>query len=176
MVLGALVAACFLPLKFSGYRPSGPGSLVESYCVAGVRDRLRLDAPRGAAIFLRASDGGREAAVNLDVYLEVPAGVSLRLLSPDVHVQSPEWSEPRLLAIGEITAPGPRHYAVGDVLPGSSTESLGRFSLRFRPNDMPHVNRFALSLPAMSINDEPFQAATVMFEAYREWGTYTCVQ
>lgn len=176
LLLCGSLPGCYIPFKFSGFRPGGPGVLVESYCVAGVRDRLRIDAPHGAVIFLRAAKNGTGAPASLDIYLEVPDGVSLRLLAPEVGLDSPEWSEPRSLAISEITAPGPRHYPPLAALPGSSEESMGRFSLWLPPGGMPAVSHFNVTLPAMSINGERFQAGTVAFDAYSEWGTYTCVQ
>ena len=115
-------------------------------------------------------------AIMLHIHLDIPDGVSLRLLSPVVGVTSLEWNEPRPFTIAEITAPGPRHYQADDVLAGSFNESTGRFRVGLQPEGISETRRFEVGLPAMSINGEIFQAEPVTFEMYREWGAYTCAQ
>ena len=41
---------------------------------------------------------------------------------------------------------------------------------------IPVVRSFTVKLPAMSVNNESFEVASVAFEAYSEWGMYTCAQ
>jgi hypothetical protein len=50
------------------------------------------------------------------------------------------------------------------------------FSLWFRPAGLPAARRFTVSLPALNIHGEEFQIGPVTFEAYSEWGVYTCAQ
>lgn len=176
LLLVVLLAGCFVPAKYSGFRPSGPGTLAGGYCVTGVKDKLRITAPHGVDIFARASNDDPDFPISLTVYLIIPAAVSVQVLSPEVRIRSSEWVKTLSLAIEEVTAAGPRHYQPSDVLPGSSKESMGMFSLWFRPAGFPAAHRFTVDLPAINIDGEQFLAGPVTFEAYSEWGMYTCAQ
>lgn len=183
LALSLSLAGC-IPAKFSGYKPIGNGSLAGGYCVAGIKDRLRVHAPSGVEVLLYAEENEKSNTILLGVDLIIPEGVSVQLLSSVLVLQSPEWAQSRTLAIHRITAAGPRVYEPSAVLPGSSQESMGAFTLWFLPGEkgtlwetgVHKVLTFTLSLPALSINGRQFQVNTVAFEAYREWGMYTCVQ
>ena len=167
---------CFFPARFSGYRPTGAGQLVGGYCIAGIRDKLRVDAPDGVTIFLRAANDDPESAVGLTLYLVIPDGVSLQFLSREVTVQSPEWSGPRALTVYSITAGGPAYYEPAAVLTGSPNDAVDTFDLWLRPAGFPAASHFTVTVPAMQINGRTFEIGPVNFEAYSEWGAFTCAQ
>jgi hypothetical protein len=185
-----VVGGC-IPAKFSGYRPAGAGALESVYCVGRIRDALRIEAPAGVSIFLRADSvtlleggtpGGRE--IGLEARVTVPDGVKVRLTSPILQVESPEWPGPRQLEVARILAPGPREYGATATLTGTSRDLGGWFSLEIglpgigtlSRSGIPAPKQFTLRMPAIEIGGEPFDVGPVRFDAYEEWGVYTCVQ
>lgn len=178
-----LAAGC-MPMKISGYRPSGPGTLVGSHCLGGIEDRLRIAAPHGVAIFLRATPVEPEQVVSLDVYLTVPAGTTARWSSTRLLVRQADAPMVQELVVTRITAPGPRELTPLAELPGSSDESMGSYSLWLSPGSaglhersgMPATPGFTVELPALMIDGTQFQPAPIRFQAYREWGVVYCVQ
>lgn len=183
LALAVSLAGC-IPAKFSGYRPTGPGAREAGYCVAGIRDRLRVPAVHGVEVLLRAEEDARDHTILLEVMLVVPGSASLQLDSTEVRLSSPEWPEPRPLAIRRITGGAAREQDPLAVLAGSSRDSPGTFTLWFVPGDedtlwrtgIPAARTFAVSLPPMVIDGEPFRPDAVTFEAYSKWGVYTCAQ
>jgi hypothetical protein len=180
-----------VPATFSGYRPAGAGDLESVYCVGGIRDALRIEAPAGVSIFLRADSvtlregdepGGR--VIWLEARVTVPDGVKVRLTSPILQVESPEWPGPRQLEVARILAPGPREYGATATLTGTSRDLGGWFSLEISlpgigtlsRSGIPAPKQFTLRMPAIEIGGEPFDVGPVRFDAYEEWGVYTCVQ
>lgn len=183
LALAASLAGC-IPAKFSGYRPTGPGSREGGYCVAGIRDRLRVPAIHGVEILLHAEEDGHDHTILLEVTLVVPDAAIVQLGSTEVLVRSPDWAQAPPLVIQRITGGASREHGPLAVLTGSSQDSMGTFTLWFLPGDtgtlwrtgMPAARSFAVSLPAMTVDGVPFQADVVTFEAYSEWGVYTCAQ
>jgi hypothetical protein len=182
MLLAVLSAGC-VPVQLQGYRPSGRGSLDDDFCVAGIRDRLRLHAPRGVELSLGTVPHGYRPGALLNVDFRVPAGVTLRWDSARVTLASPEWSRPRAWAIDRIVS-GRSTYAATAELPGADGRHGRAYRLTFYATDtgtiaepvIPPVREFTLTLPQMAIDGARFDPRPVRFEAYREWGFYTCAQ
>ncbi len=179
----ALTLAGCVPMKFSGYRASGDGSPEGGYCVAWIKDRLRVHAPSGVDLLLYTMEHGYSDAVVLNVDLTVPEGVAAQWESPKLLLRSPEWPRPRSWVIERIRA-GRSYLDPAAVLTGSSRRSMGTYSLAFVSTDegtlaeprIPRVRSFTVALPILRINGRAFQAGPVAFEAYRDWGMFTCVQ
>ena len=178
-----LAAAC-VPWRFSGYLPHGVGVLESGYCVAGIRDRLRIHAPLGVDVLLRASTDDQTQTILLDLSLVFPEGVSVKLLSSELVLSSAEWPEPRTLAVRMITGGAARVHEPLAVLHGSSDESESGFTLWFVPGEKGSLWRtgirvardFTAKIPALDINGTSFEVPPVHFETYRRWGVYTCAQ
>jgi hypothetical protein len=179
----ATVSGC-IPAHVSGYEPSGPGKRESGYCIAGIRDKLLVEAPGGVGVHWWASRDEVSDRIMLDVYLTVPAGVTVRLRSPDVVLHSEAWSRPEVLAIEAISAPGPRTFEPDAALVGSDEPSMGDYSLRFftpgkgmwAQTGIRAVPEFSASLPPLEINGQAWESAPVSFTESSRWGFYTCVQ
>lgn len=171
-------------MRISGYRPAGPGNLESPRCLGGIEDRLRIDGPRGVAIYLRAALVEPEEVVSLDVYLTVPAGTTARWSSDRLLVRQADAPTAQEVVVTKITAPGPRELAPLDDLPGSADASSGSYSLWLSPagaglherGGFAASPRFTVELPALAVDGESFQPSPVDFRAYREWGVVYCVQ
>lgn len=180
----ALMATGCMPSKFSGYEPSGPGIREDGYCVAGVRDNLRVEAPHGVQVHWRASRDQAADAILLDVNVSVPDGVIVQLRSPDLVLSSEEWARPQLLPIAEISAPGPRNLAPDAQLAGSADASRGNYHFWYFPvgrgmtskTGIPAVSAFSVQLPPLLINGDAWESAPVAFREFTRWGVYTCAQ
>lgn len=177
-----------VPAKFSGYIPSGPGSVEGRYCSGpGIKDALRVRAPSGVQINIRAGQNQRNDTITLDVYLTVPDAVTAQLLESEFVLESSEWTQPRILPIDRIMGsglkPGPNRYAPTDRLAGTGG-SPGLFGLWFFNGDkgtlfetgLPKVSSFRLQFPPLSINGQTYRVDPINFEAYERLSVYTCVQ
>lgn len=193
---GLVVAAAFatagcVPTRFSGYEPTGTGVAETSYCIAGIRDTFRIPGPQGVEVFLRANRvalernvGGLEQVMQLTMYATVPAGVTARLTSPLLRLESPDWERPRELEVSEITSVGPRTFGPTDPLRGQKghQDSLFTFEVRlpglgaYSQSSLPAPTRFTLHVPPFEVNGAAFDLQPVRFEAYTKWSVYTCVQ
>lgn len=183
IALASVLAGC-IPAKFQGYRPSGAGAREGAYCVAGVRDRLRVPALQGAALLLHAEEDPRDHTILLEVSLVVPDGVTAGLVSAEVTLASAAWNGPRRLAVTRITGGPAREQEPLAALTGSGQDSLGTYTLWFAPGGtgtlwrtgIPAPPAFEVTPPPVVIGDESFQAEPVAFEAYTDWGVFTCAQ
>lgn len=184
VAIACLIASSCIPLRFSGYEPSGPGTLEPGYCIAWIRDNLRIDGPHSVSIRLRAYPYQTEGTLLLSIDVTVPADVSASFVSPYVTLDSPQWEGSKTLTIEAITTGGPRSVGPTDVLRSAAVGSSETFGVWFRPvgkgaldwTGLPLVDTFTLKLPAMQINGDAFQVEPVTFRAYRKWGMYYCVQ
>lgn len=187
MLVLFMLSGC-IPAKFSGYIPSGPGTLERRYCAGpGIKDALRIDADSSVRVDLRAGQNRRDDTITLDIRLTVPEAVVVQLLSSELLLESADWSTPRNLPINRILGSGPKsgpnHYAPTDKLRGGVT-SPGLFSLWFLKGDkgttfetgVPKVNSFTLRLPPLSINGQIFRTDPISFDAYEKLSVFTCVQ
>lgn len=103
--MAALLHGCIV--STSGYTPTGPGRVERNFCVPNIKDTVRIRLSRGVEVMVRAGlDIFRVGEINLYTALIIPKGVSVRLLSPDLLLESPGWPEPKTLSILEIRAPG----------------------------------------------------------------------
>jgi hypothetical protein len=182
VALAALGAGC-VPAQLEGYRPSGRGSLDDDFCIAGIRDRLRMRAPQGVELSLGTVRHGYRPGALLNVDFTVPGGVTLQWDSARVTLASPEWSRPRGWMIDRIVAGASTHAATA-VLAGAGGPRGRAYRLTFYATDtgtigeplIPPVREFTLTLPALAVDGVRFDPGPVHFEAYREWGFYTCAQ
>lgn len=181
------MAGC-IPAQFSGYTPTGPGTVERRYCAGpGIKDALRIEAESGVRIDLRAGQNRRDNTITLSIRFTVPEAVVVQLRSSELQLRSPNWPQPRVLRIDRVLGsgpkPGPNYYAPTDRLPGGST-SPGIFGLWFLKGDkgnafqtgLPIVSAFTLVLPPLTIDGETYQFAPIDFEAYEKVSIYTCVQ
>ncbi len=184
VLMSCLAAIGCLPMRISGYRPAGPGILESTQCLGGIEDRLRIAAPHGIAIYLRATLDEPEQVVSLDVYLTVPAGTTARWSSDRLLVRQAEPPLTREIMITKITAPGPRELAPLAELAGSADESSASYSLWLTPagagtharSGLAATPQFTVELPALTVEGERFEPGPITFQSYREWGVVTCVQ
>lgn len=180
---GLAMTGCF-PMRFSGYRPTGPGELEGGYCIAGIRDWLNMPAPGGVEIHMRATALEPEHVVVLTTYLIVPNGRAVRLLADTLAVTTADTGHAEQFPITRITAGGPIELEALATMTGSPNEARNYFSILLTPrgpgsdfrSPIVAVPRFTVQLPAMMIDGEEFQPGPVAFETYREWGMYYCVQ
>ncbi len=179
-----LATAGCIPARFSGYEPSGPGKRESGYCITGIQDNLRVEAPGGVGVHWWASRDDVTDSIMLDIYLTVPAGTTVRLRSPDIELRSDGWPKPQVLPIKTISAPGPRTFTPDAALVGSDESSMGNYSFHFfqtmkgtlAQTGIPAVPGFSASLPPLEINGQLWESAPVNFKEYTRWGVYTCVQ
>lgn len=180
---GLAMTGCF-PMRFSGYRPTGPGELEGGYCIAGIRDWLNMQAPGGVEIHMRATALESKQVVVLDTYLVVPNGRTVRLLADTLAVTHADTGHAEQFPITRITAGGPIELEALATMAGLTSRSETLYSLWLTPrgpgsdfrSPIVAVPRFTVQLPAMMIDGEEFQPGPVAFETYREWGMYYCVQ
>lgn len=187
-ILFLLVLASCIPAKFSGYVPSGPGTLERRYCAGpGIRDVLRIEPASGVRIEVKAGQNRSNNTIELEVSLTIPETVTLQLLEPQFLLESQEWAEPRSLLIDRIMGsgprPGPNLYGPTDKLAGP-LGSPGLFGVWFLKGDkgtlfqtgVPKVNSFTLRFPSLNINGQIYRIDPIKFEAYEKLSIYTCVQ
>lgn len=171
-------------MRFAGYQPSGPGRLEGGYCVAWIKDNLRIAGPSGTDVVVSAAENHADHTLELGVAVTMPDQVAVRLLADHLVLSSPDWPQSKALPIVVISAPGPRQYPPLAVLRGSDRPEMNSFTLWFRPvgkgnlnqTGIPAIPRFSLELPPMEIDGQGFQPGIVRFEPYRKWGMYYCVQ
>lgn len=186
----ALALSACVPTKFTGYEPTGAGTAEPGYCVAGIRDTFRVDAPAGVRVNLRANlvslrreSESVDRVVELDGWITVPKGVTVRLTAPTLRLESPAWPRPRDLEVHGISAGGPAFFGATDRLTGSR-DAPEKFSLQvglpglgqLSQSGIAAPERFTLHLPPIEIDGRPFDVGPVTFQAYEKWGVFTCVQ
>jgi len=187
-IFSLLVLPSCVPAKFSGYQPSGPGTLERRYCAGpGIRDVLRIELDSGVRIEVRAGQNRSDGTIELEVSSLVPAASTMQLLEPHFLLESQEWTAPRVLTIDRIMGsgprPGPNRYGPTDKLMGFS-DAPGLFGIWFLEGDkgtlfqtgIPKVNFFILKFPPLNINGRTYQLDPISFEAYEKLSIYTCVQ
>ena len=183
--LVTLLCAC-VPTRFSGYTPQGAGELEIGYCVAGIKDVLRFKAPSGVDLVISTHEMGSKGPSELYIYLEIPAGVTVRLMSTAVVLQSPEWAADRTVEIRSIDGDLPPRLP-DQAVTGAQRKRRTQVSISFVRYDgtpesarwqpgIPFVKTFSARLPDIDIDGQVFRPGIVTFERYRKWGMYYCAQ
>ena len=185
-LIATLLTGC-VPAKFSGYLPSGPGTAETGYCIASIKDVLRIPVDSGVTFIIRAGENPRNQTITLSIVVNVPQGVTVQLLTPTILLQSEEWPQTRSLHIDRITGSGPKYgpgfYAPTEKLTGTA-DSRPHFVLWFLKGEkgtlfetgIPKVGSFSMQLPPLHINDKIYRVETVKFVAYSKWSVYLCAQ
>lgn len=181
LLLAGLLHGC-VPARFSGYEAYGAGKPERDHCVVGLHELRLVEGPMGVGVHWRATVDEDADGLLLSVYLSIPAGVTVQLLSPDLLLHSESWSQPMILPVHTISTSGPRQLDPDAQLAGSSDASSGMYSLWFHPvtrgasgkTGLPAVTSFSAQLPPLLINDEQWTPGKVQFKRYRRWGIYTC--
>ncbi len=174
-VLTVALQGC-VPVRFSGYQPSGPGTVEGRSCVASIKDVHRDQTDTGVQILTRAGQNTLDNTIQLHIELIVPEGVTVQLLSLEFVAISPEWAGPQILRAREIGS----YVATEELQIHGARGDLGNFSLRFVPRrpaqtPLPKVDTFTLQFPPLRINDHVYRPESVNFHAYKEWSIYTCI-
>jgi len=176
-----------VPAKFTGYIPTGPGTAEKGYCVAGIKDNLRVRTGSGVDIVIWGNDNERNRTIALKVDIIVPEAVTVQLVAPDFVLRSSEWPQQHVLVVDRIIGPGPRSepktYGPTEKLVG-----VGGSGSHFLPwflkgekgtlyqTMIPKVKSFTLQPPPLSINGQTYRIDPITFEAYEKLSVYTCVQ
>src|SRR4030067_905428 len=166
--LALLLQGC-VPMRFTGYQPSGLGSVEGRYCVAGIKDVYRTEAVAGVQILTRAGQNSLNDTIKLHIELIVPEGTTVQLLSLEFVARSPEWAEPQILPVREIGT----YVATKELQIHGGSGDMGYFNLKFIPRrlsetPLPKVDIFTLQFPPLRINDQVFQPESISFHAYKE--------
>lgn len=163
----------------SGLPPTQVGGYVASDSGLLSKD---IKAPGGVIISVRASKDKLNGTILLAVGLLVPEGVSMRLSSPAVNLQSPEWPEDKQLIVDHIAGSRSRQLAPASALIGTADMPDNVYELWYFPlretmepqTALPQVRSLTVILPPLDINGRVFQAAPVTFENFRKCGLSGC--
>jgi hypothetical protein len=166
-----------VPVRFSGYHPSGSGTVESGFCIAGIKDFHRAQVDAGVQILTRASQNTLDNTIQLRIELVVPAGVTVELLPLELVGRSPQWKDPQILRVREI---GP-YVATENFQIRGAAGDLGYFRLGFVPRrpgqtTLPNVETFSLQFPALRVDGRMYHIDDIEFRAYKEWGMPTCIQ
>jgi len=174
----ALVPGCIIPMRYTGYLPTGAGELESGYCMHGVGDQLRIRAPAGIELLVYTTDNYK---AELQVMISVPRGVTARFESADILLMSPEWPDPLVWTIERAYSRSDSFVATARF---GSSSGPDEYWLTFSATGgnaatdpvIPPTRSFNVELPALMAGSERFQPPPVNFEYRREWGYYTCFQ
>jgi hypothetical protein len=179
-----LIAGC-IPLRFSGYLPSGPGTRESGYCIAGIKDVVRIDLHSGVEVILRASTNERKKTILLHAYMAIPEENTVRLTATQMVLDSEYWPSSRMAEITNIWSPVSGTVQPLTLLTGSPPDLSSYYPLGF--NETPEANpretgiaaveAFYLRFPDLLINGERFSIPPIEFRRYRnKWGVPYCIQ
>ncbi len=173
LAVTAFASAC-VPVHVAGYEPSGIGDRETLGCLKGVDNLLRTEMLAGVVRETWANAVHYKREVGLNNRLVIPKGVTVRMLSREFIVESPEWDKPKVLKVQSINGD-----ALMNTLEGASGNA-GIFDLWFsdRPGvtGLPEVTVFTLKSPLLAINDQTYQPPDVTFRSAAKWGVALCVQ
>lgn len=177
--LSFVLQACAMPVRVSGYVPSGVGTLKSASCILGKKDTLRIGGMDGVQIVVNAGKYEVKGTITLNIDLILRDGAMVQLLSPTIVLQIPESQNYRL-TVEKITAPGPRTYSstaeLRAISPLANTFSLWFTSGPAGATSVPIVDSFILRFPDMRINDKVYQLESIKFDSYSSVGIASCVQ
>lgn len=171
--------ACAVPVRVSGYAPSGLGTLKNTSCILGKEDALQISASDGVHIVVSAGKYEVKNSITLNIDLILPDGAVVQLLSPTFVLQTTE-SRTHRLTVDKITAPGPHTYNATAELRALSPLS-NAFSLWFMDGpagatSAPIVDSFTLQFPDIRINNKTYHMEPIKFDSYSSVGLALCVQ
>ena len=176
--LGLLAYACVTLSLVDGYRPTGPGTPEVHSCspVAG----LRVPLAGNATIIIDAAPHD----IYPDPYIQIDLGIrvllsgdaEVKLLSPDLWLESNDWPQPRKLPVARIVEWGKqaRVFPVGALLHGTEDSATYGYIMAFTTEgpggrtSIPAVAAFRLQLPDILVNGRHVRVDAIQFERYRE--------
>lgn len=171
--------ACAVPVRVSGYVPSGAGTLKNTSCVLGKKDALRISAIDGVQIVVSAGKYEVKGTITLNIDLILPDAAVVQLLSPTFVLQTLE-SQTYRVTVGKITAPGPHTYNATAELralsPLSNAFSLWFISGPAGATSVPTVDSFTLQFPDIRINNKTYHVDPMKFDSYSSVSIAFCVQ
>lgn len=180
-----LLQGC-VPATFVGYMPAGSGQAEKGDHCSTIRDALTFKVGDKVDVTVRVPKDGMPS--DLEVSFFVPVGNGLKLLSTELVLESPDWSQPQRLLIEALgrarhtsdLAPtdemrGERHVnytawgSVYSVVDGS------RFWLNVRKERKPDaaaskVRTFTVRFPEISIDGRKQWIKPLPFVAYEKVG------
>ncbi len=166
--------------RFSGYVPSGPGTVKNIACLSSIENQLQIRIDKDVKFVVMAGQDERDQTITLSIdLLSIPAGVTVQLLSPDFLFQSREWGSSYTLLVQKIDAPGPKQLPPLTKF-DSADGPLAHYGFRFSSDQyfgktgLPKVSSFTLQFPPLRINDRVYRIDKIYFEAYEKWGFYMC--
>jgi len=179
LLLSFALYACAMPMRVSGYVPTGLGELKNTSCILGKNDALRITALDGVQIIVSAGKYEVKGTTTLNIDLLLPNESTVRLLSPTFVLQSAQFPTHRL-TVTKITAPGPHTYDAMAELRALSPLS-NAFTLWFASGpagatSVPIVDSFTLQFPDMRINNQIYRIEPIKFASYNSVGLAFCVQ
>ena len=163
--------------------PNGPGVLEARTCGSSLADTLRVPVTNGVEVLVTASpdDIGPTPyrQIRLSVQLLVPAGSTVRLLTPEVTLTSEVWARPETLTIAQVedwntvTAAERIHLPGAALTTGPNAASARIFELSWvvegprEQTSLPVVGSFELQLPALEVDGTATRVVPIRFETYR---------
>lgn len=98
----ALLPGCVVPEYFSGYLPSGAGELSDSGIV-GIKNRITVKVGEARVLsFASLLPQNTVEVVEVNVVLGLPAGVTAKLLSQNLLIESNELEKPIILTCSNL--------------------------------------------------------------------------
>ena len=179
----ALLSACVTYGWVEGYMPSGPGVREDRRCGSSLADSLRIPVTNGVEVLVAASPADIYPTPYRQIYLSVallvPAGSTVRLLTPEVTLTSEAWARPKTVTIAQVedwnvvTAAQRIHASGAALTAGPNAASARTFALSWvaegprAQTSVPVVDSFELQLPALEVDGTAARVAPIRFETYR---------
>ena len=178
MCLGLVTYACVTLSWVDGYQPTGPGTPEVHSCspIAG----LRVPLADNAAIIIDAVPH----EIYPDPYIQIDLGIrvvlsgdaEVKLLSPDLWLESSDWPQPRKLPVVRVVEWGrqARVFPVEALLHGTENSATYGYVLAFTtegPRGRTSIQAptaFSLQLPDILVNGQRVRLDAIQFERYRE--------
>lgn len=177
-VFVALLEGCVAPSYYSVYVPSGAGELSDSYIV-GIKDALTVKV--GEARIVSFAILSSQNTVEVHVVLNLPAGVTARLLSRNLIIESNELEKPIILTCSRLSTTGPKYLSPLSELHGKTYNpdsvfvkpSYELYSLEFATREhFRKLDSFSLQLPEVLINGMTYKVEPINFKYRSGWGMY----
>jgi hypothetical protein len=179
----ALLSACVTYGWVEGYMPGGPGVREARRCGSSLADSLRIPVTNGVEVLVAAAPADIYPTlypqISLSVELLVPAGSTVRLLTPEVTLTSEAWARPKTVTISQVedwnalTAAERIHSPGAALTAGRDAASARRFALSWvaegprTQTSLPVVGSFELQLPALEVDGRAARVVPIRFETYR---------
>ncbi len=182
-LVAALVSACVTYGWVESYMPAGPGLHEVRRCGSDLADSLRIPVTNGVEVLVAAAPADIYPTpyrqISLSVEILVPAGSTVRVLTPEVTLTSDAWARPKTVTITQVedwkaVTSAERIHASGAALTaGPDAGSVRTFAVSWvaegprTQTSLPAVGSFELQLPALVVDGTVARVLPIRFETYR---------